>query len=85
MTTPRRIPVEDDEVARMDAEQIPEPIPADIMDVAVPNDNAVFVVDELITSTTTPKISIAKTTDEQSSISENDESIILKSSRRQSQ
>jgi len=49
-STPQRILVDDDEVARMDAEQIPEPIPADIIDVIVPNDNAVFVVDELVAS-----------------------------------
>jgi hypothetical protein len=70
----------------MDAEQIPEPIPTDITDVvAVPNDNAIFVVDELVSNTTTPKISTTTNIDEQSIISENDESIITKSSRRQSQ
>ena len=54
-TTPGRILI-DDEVARMDAEQIPEPIPADITDVAVPNDNAVFVIDELVSNRDVPKI-----------------------------
>jgi len=84
VTTPRRIPVEDDEVARMDAEQIPERIPTDITDVAIPNDNAVFVVDELLSSTVPPQISSTINIDEQSIISENDESIITKNSRRQS-
>jgi hypothetical protein len=68
----------------MDAEQIPEPIPADITDVAVANDNAVFVIDELVSNTTTPTILITTNIDEQSMISENEESIFPKSSRRQS-
>jgi hypothetical protein len=86
ITTPRRIPVDDDEVARMDAEQIPEPIPGDITDITVPNDNAVFVIDELISSTTGPKIPITMSgINEQSITSENDESNITKTSRKQSQ
>jgi hypothetical protein len=95
-TTPRRILI-DDEVARMDAEQIPEPIPADITDVAVPNDNAIFVVDELVSTRDVPKIS-SSNIDEQSIISdatsreidassevhENDELTSTRSSRRPS-
>ncbi len=84
ITTPRPIPIVDDEVARMDAEQIPEPIPADITDVAVPNDNAVFVIDELVSNTITPNI--LTTTihhQEHSIISENDESISTRNSYRQ--
>jgi hypothetical protein len=85
ITTPRRIPVDDDEVARMDAEQIPEPIPADITDITVPNDNAVFVIDELVSNTTNVKISTTIINlNEQSMISENDESIIIRNSRQQS-
>jgi hypothetical protein len=85
VTTPRRIPIDDDEVARMDAEQIPEPIPADITDIPVPNDNAVFVVDELVSNATTPKIPMIITNlNEQSMNSENDESIITRSLRKQS-
>lgn len=84
VTTPRRIPVDDDEVARMDAEQIPEPIPADVTDVAVQNDNAVFIVDESVSNLTPPKILTQTIIDEQSTTSENNESIITKSPRRQS-
>ena len=97
VTTPRHIPVDDDEVARMDAEQIPEPIPADITDVVVPNDNAIFAVDELISNTEAPKIPL-RNIDEQSTTSnvtlremetssevqENDESTITRNLRRQS-
>lgn len=84
VTTPRQIPIDDDEVARMDAEQIPEPIPADIVDVAVPNDNAVFVMEELVTSTTPTKIPRTINDDEQSMESDNQLSTIAKSSVRRS-
>jgi hypothetical protein len=84
--TPRRIPMDDDEVARMDAEQIPEPIPADITDVAVPNDNAIFVMDDLVSSTHIPKI-LSSNIDEHSfssDVHENDELTSLRNPRRQS-
>lgn len=45
-TTPRRISIDDDEVARMDAEQIAETIPTDITNVSLTNDNAIFTVDD---------------------------------------
>ncbi|CAF1228584.1 unnamed protein product [Adineta steineri] len=91
-TTPTRIAVDDDEVARMDAEQIPEPIPADITDVTVPNDNAMFIVDESISNTNTPEIptnsidqqSIASNIASCSETYENDDSIAWKNIRRQS-
>lgn len=83
-TTPRRIPIDDDEVARMDAEQIPEPIPADITDIPVPNDNAVFVVDELISSTVPINIPPIITLDQQSTESISQTSTIMRSSGRQS-
>ena len=57
----RLLTVQYDEAARMDAEQIPEPLPADITDVAVPNDNAVFVLDESVSHKSIPYI--PRTTD----------------------
>ena len=83
-TTPRQIPIDDDEVARMDAEQIPEPIPADITDVAVPNDNAVFVVDELVSDVTPTKIPRSINDDDPSMESDNPTLPIAKNSARRS-
>lgn len=83
-TTPRRIPIDDDEVARMDAEQIPEPIPGDITDVTVANDNAVFVMDELVSSNTPMKIPPAINNDQYSTESISQTSTIVKTSGRPS-
>lgn len=47
-TAPRVVAIEDDEAARMDAEQTPEHVPVDLEDIPVAGDNAVFVVDELV-------------------------------------
>jgi hypothetical protein len=67
--TPSLINVDHDEAARMDAEQNSEHLPADITDVAVPNDNAVFVIDESISNTDIPIISTTNI-DEQSDTSD---------------
>lgn len=50
------IAIDDDEVARMDAEQIPESVPADLTDITAPNDNAVFAVEELVSNTAAPSM-----------------------------
>ena len=62
----RLLTVQYDEAARMDAEQIPEPMPADIADVAVPNDNAVFVLDESVSHTAIAHIPTATDVEDQS-------------------
>ena len=62
----RLLTVQYDEAARMDAEQIPEPLPADITDVAVPNDNAVFVLDESISHKSIPYIPTTTDVEDQS-------------------
>lgn len=47
-TATRVVTIEDDEAARMDAEQTPEHVPVDVEDIPVPSDNAIFVADELM-------------------------------------
>ena len=69
VVTPSVIAIDDDEVARMDAEQIPESVPADLTDITVPNDNAVFAVEELVSNTAAPSTA-AMSTEEPTMISD---------------
>ena len=62
----RLLTVQYDEAARMDAEQIPEPLPADITDVAVPIDNAVFALDESVSHKAIPRIPTTTEVEDQS-------------------
>jgi hypothetical protein len=63
VVTPSVIAIEDDEVARMDAEQIPESVPADLADITAPNDNAVFAIEELVSNTYAPPMTSTQTAD----------------------
>jgi hypothetical protein len=69
LVMPRLIPIEDDEAARMDAEQTPERVPVGLPDVTIPNDNAVFVIEELVTMNKSAQ-TLPKSLEQQSHISD---------------
>ena len=69
VATPSVIAIDDDEVARMDAEQIPESVPGDLTDVSAPNDNAVFAVEESGSNTDAPPM-MSTETEEKSVLSD---------------